>query len=141
MGSENLELVRSIWAAWECGNFSSTDWAHPEIEYVTVDGPSPGIWTQRAGLAEGWREFLSAWEEFRVRADEYRELDAERILVPGTFSGRGKLSGLDVGQLQMKGVLVLHVRGRKVTKIVAYFNRDRGLADLGLAPDAGSPRS
>src|SRR5947209_5012599 len=26
-------------------------------------------------MADGWREFLSAWKEFRVEADEYRELD------------------------------------------------------------------
>jgi ketosteroid isomerase-like protein len=26
-----------------------------------------------AGLAEGWRDWLSAWEDFRVEAEEYRE--------------------------------------------------------------------
>jgi hypothetical protein len=44
MASVNVELVRSIFAARERGDFSSAEWAHPEIEYVVLDGPSPGSW-------------------------------------------------------------------------------------------------
>ena len=78
--SANLDLVRSICASWERGDFSgSTDWVHPEIEYVIADGPSPGHWTGMAGLWKGFRDFLSTWEDLRVEVDEYRELDDERV--------------------------------------------------------------
>jgi hypothetical protein len=80
MSRENVELVRSIYAAWERGDFGSTEWAHPQIEYVIADGPAPGSWTGLAGMVEGFREFLGAWKEFRVEAQEYRELDSERVL-------------------------------------------------------------
>jgi ketosteroid isomerase-like protein len=132
MSQENLELVRSIYAAWERGDFSSAEWAHPEIESVRVDGPAPGRWTGPAGMAEGYREFLSAWEEVRVEADEYRELDSERVLVLAHWSGRGKTSGLELGQMRTKAASLFHIRGSKVTRLVLYLDGERALADLGL---------
>jgi ketosteroid isomerase-like protein len=141
MASANLELVRSIVAAFERGDFSSAEWAHPEIEYVHADGPAPGNWRGLAGMAEAWRGFLDAWEEWSSEADEYLELDGERVLVLVHISGRGKTSGLEVGQMRAKGAGLFHVRDGKVTRLVVYFNRERALADLGLAPEAGSPHS
>jgi ketosteroid isomerase-like protein len=133
--SPNLDLVRSIYANWERGDFGSADWAHPEIELVIADGPSPGRWTGLAGMAEGMREFLIGWEDFRGWADEYRELDGERVFVLTHFSARGKRSGLDVGQMWTDGAHLFHLRDGKVTRLVVYWDRDHALADLGLAPE------
>src|SRR5512132_905256 len=108
MSQENVELVRSMYAAWEGGDYSSAEWAHPEIEYVFADGPTPGKWTGLVGMAEGWRGFLDAWEEFRTEVDEYRELDGERVLVLVHFSARGKTSGLELGQIRTKGASLFH---------------------------------
>jgi ketosteroid isomerase-like protein len=131
--SENLDLVRSIYAKWERGDYSSADWAHPEIEYAFVDGPTPGRWTGRAAAGEAWRDFLSAWEDYRTEVDEYRELDGERVLVLVHVSGSGKTSGLDLAQMGAGGASLFHLRDGKVTSFVNYFDRDRAFADLGLA--------
>ena len=132
MSQENLELVRSIFAAWERGDYSSAEWAHPEIELVAADGPTPGSWTGVAEMAGAWREALSAFEELRAEADEYRALDDERVLVLMHFSGRGKTSGLEVGDIHMKGANLFHVRDGKVSRLVAYWDRERAFADVGL---------
>jgi hypothetical protein len=51
MASANVDLVRSLYVDWEHGDFSSTDWANLEIEYMWVDGPSPGLWAGRSEAA------------------------------------------------------------------------------------------
>jgi hypothetical protein len=91
--SENLDLVRSIYAAWGHGEFSSSDWAHPEMLYEYADGPSPGAWAGIEGIATGFRDFLGAWVNWGVLADDFRGLAGERVLVSFRFAGRGKVSG------------------------------------------------
>jgi ketosteroid isomerase-like protein len=126
--STNLDLVRSIYADWERGDFTGADWADAEIEYVQFDGPSPGSWR---GL-EASSDFLSAWEDVRIEADEYRELDCERVLVLTRGSGRGKTSGLELAQMRTHGAHMFHVRNGKVTRFVVYWDRSHAFADLGL---------
>ena len=132
--SENLDLVRSIYAEWERGDFFSGtgDWIDPEIEYVIADGPDAGRWYGRAGLIEGARVVLSAWQDWRPQADEYRELDNGGVLVLARFSGRGKSSGVEVGQVSVNGANVFYARDGKITRLAIYWDRDRALADLGL---------
>jgi len=127
--SENLDLVRSIYADWERGDFTTADWAHPEIDFVYVGGPSPGTFKGLAGMAQGHGGWLNAWEDFRVVADEYRELDEERVLVLDQPRGRGKSSGLDIGQ---KGATLFLIRDGRAIKIVITWDRKQALADLGL---------
>jgi ketosteroid isomerase-like protein len=141
MASANVDLVRSIYADWERGDWSSVDWAHPAIEFVRPDGPEPGSWTGVAGMAEYWRDFLSGWEDWRTEADEYRELDDERVLVLVHMTGRGKTSGLEVGQVRTKAANLFHVRAGRVTRLVAYWDRERALVDLSLDAEADAAGS
>ena len=131
MASPNVELVRSIYAAWERGDYSSVEWAHQDIEYVIADGPHPGHSTG-SDIAHVWGDVLAAWEDFRVEADDIRELDEERVLVLTTYTGRGRTSGLDIGRMQPRGASVMTIREGKVVQQLIYFDRDRGLAELGL---------
>jgi ketosteroid isomerase-like protein len=130
--SANLDLVRSIYADWERGDFRSTEWADPEIEYLIVGGPVPDSWTGLAGMEEGLRQVVGGWAELGVQADQYRELDDERVLVLNHLSGRGKTSGIDLAQIRSTGAGLFQIRDGKVTKLHIYWDRDRALADLGL---------
>jgi ketosteroid isomerase-like protein len=135
MASAKLELVRSINEAWERGDYSSAEWADPDIEFVFVDGPSPGRWSGRAGMAAANRDWLSAWRDLRQRADGYHELDDEHVLLLHRFSGSGRESGLHTGQLRAESAALFQVRNAKVIRLVHYFDRQRALADLGLTSE------
>ena len=132
--SENLDLVRSIYADWERGDFSRADWADPDIEFAVADGPAPGSWVGRHEMAQAWRDVLVAWGNWQVKAEEFRELDSERVLVLVGASARGKTSGirLDAVRGSVTGANLFQVRCDKVTRLVVYFQSDRVLADLGL---------
>jgi hypothetical protein len=127
--SANLDLVRSIFADWERGEFGRADWADPQIEFVIVGGPTEGSWHGVAEIARAMREFLGAWKGYRVEAEEYRELDDDRVLVLTHDMAQGRTSGVDTLQMRAYG---LHLQGDKVTRLAIYWDRDRALADLGL---------
>ena len=62
-------------------------------------------------MAQAWRDWLAgAWEQWRVEPNEYRELDDERVLALVRYTARGKSSGLELGQMSVKGASVFHVR-------------------------------
>ena len=132
VASANLDIVRSIYADWEHGDYTRTEWADPEIDFEVADGPAPGSSSGVDEMAERFQSILAAWDDWRSAAEEYHELDGERILVFVNRSGRGRASGLDLSKMRNKGAALYHLHGGKVTKIVLYFDRERALSDLGL---------
>jgi len=130
--SENLDLVRSIYADWERGDFGSAEWADPDIEFSIAGYVDDRTWTGLDGMAAGGRYFLAPWEDFRVEAEEFRELDDERVLVLDNQKGRGKTSRVELGRFRGKGATLWQIRDGMVTRLALYPTRDRALADLGL---------
>jgi ketosteroid isomerase-like protein len=130
-----VELVRSIFADWERGDFGSAEWAHPDIEFVIADGPAPESSRGVASMAVLFGDYLSAWQKgSRPVAGEYRELDDERVLVLHQVRGRGKTSGISLEEMA-RAATVFHIGDGRVTRLVFYLAGDRALADLGLAPE------
>jgi ketosteroid isomerase-like protein len=127
--SANLECIRSISAAWERGDYSSVEWADPDIEFVIADGPEPGQWTGRRGLAPSLLDFQDAWEEYHSEAVEYCQLENEGVLVLTHARGRGRVSGVEMAERRAN---LFHLRGGKVTRLAVYWNREQALCDAGL---------
>ena len=81
-------------------------------------------------MARSWSHRLGVWEGFRTLPDDCREVDDERVLALDRFSGRGKASGLDLGQMGLEGACIFHIRDGKVTRLAVYVDRAlTGLAE------------
>jgi ketosteroid isomerase-like protein len=88
VSQENLHLVRSIFADWERGDFSRTEWADPQIEMTRPDAFEGGAAKGLGSTGDAWRTWLTTWRDYRAVASEFRVLDDERILVLGRMHGR-----------------------------------------------------
>jgi ketosteroid isomerase-like protein len=137
MSSANLDLVRSIYDAWEGGDFSSNEWADAQIEFSFAGGPETKSWIGLEGMAAGYGDWLRAWKNFRAEPEEYLVIDDERILVLVHNSGQGRVSGLEIDEQSVANLF--HLRGGKVTRIVVYLDRELAFADLGLHWETGGP--
>jgi ketosteroid isomerase-like protein len=125
--SVNLNLVKSISAGWERGDYGMVDWADEHIEFVIADGPEPTRMRGRDGLAASLVEFQDAWSEYHACVQELRELDEERVLVLTHVTARGRASGLQTCQDRAN---LFHLHAGKVVRVVAYWDRARALAEV-----------
>src|SRR6185312_15637288 len=101
--------------------------------YVYVGGPVPGTASGIAESSETFRDWISAWEEWRVHVDEIRELDAGRVFVLVHASVRGKESGVELPARSTNFAQLFEVGDGRVTRLVNYFDRGLALAELGLS--------
>lgn len=137
--SSNLDLVKSIYADWERGDWSSTEWADPEIEFAMIGGLVEGKWKGVPEMGKAWGTMVGAWNDLTADPEEFRELDDERVLVFLTNSGRGRGSGIDLGGISTKAANLFTIRGGKVTSLILYWNREEAISDLGLTGSDSGP--
>lgn len=126
MSRENVEIVRAILANWASGDFSSTDWADPEIEFVAPFDKARGV----EALGQRWREFLLAWDHFVTTPERFIDAGGDRVLVLIRFEGHGRASGTPL--LNFCGAQLFTLRDGKVVRLVLYENRHDALEAVGL---------
>ena len=85
-------------------------------------------------MAREWREFLGAWADYAIAADEFRELDEGRVLVLLHATGRGKASGVAIAP--MLGANLFTIRDGVVGRLAIYFDHRSALAELDLTEEA-----
>jgi ketosteroid isomerase-like protein len=81
------------------------------------------------GFIDGWREWLQAWDEFRIETEELVQAGDGRVLVLAATEGR--LKGTDTSVPQKAAALYTVADGRAVA-IVHFLDQDQARTAAGL---------
>jgi ketosteroid isomerase-like protein len=132
VSQENVEIVRSAFAAWVGGDRErALDLAHPEI---VVDATrrvfNPATYVGVEGVRRMFADMDEVWEEFRP--DQLEFIDAgDRVVVIGRAIGKGKSSGVKV---ERSLAAIWTVRDGRVIRVeTSYVDRRAALEAVGLA--------
>ena len=105
--------------------------AGPEIEVrpAVVGGLEGTVYRGHAGLRDFVADIDDTWREFRVAAEEFRDLGGT-VLVLGRTLARGMESGVE---LDTASGFIFEVRGGKVRSFRSFVGKEEALAAVGLS--------
>ena len=129
MSLENVEVVRSLYEGWLCGEIG-LDKLDPEISMVESE-MLPGAASAYGieAVERYMRSFAKHWEQIRFEPQEY--IDAgEQVVVVARLIGQGKKSGVEVTRTW---AYVWTLRERRILRMVGYADREQALEAVGLA--------
>jgi ketosteroid isomerase-like protein len=131
MSQENVEAVRAVYDEWGKGNFrASEDLLDPHVLFILSPGfPEAGTYLGTERMAEYTRNFLAAWENITITADEFIEA-GDSVVVAVHQRGEGRESGT---LTELRYFQVWTFRGREVTRIENVRSRTEALEAVGLS--------
>ena len=133
MSDADRTMLEGMLEEWERGEFWNADPYAEDVVFV-VSGPDAAEYHGIEGLTAGWRDFLAAWDDFRI---EHGGVVAGR---PGMYAlllrlrGRGKGSGVEI---DAEVANVLQVTDGRVSRLEMFWDREAALRAVGM--HEGSP--
>lgn len=132
MSQEDVDIVRRGVDAFnqrDLGVFAEL--AAPDFELfpALVGAVEGGSFRGREGVTAYVEVFSEAWEELRLRADEFRDL-GDGVLVLGRAEGRGRGSGVEIDSPL---ATIYDVRDGKIWRCRNYLDHGEALRAAGLS--------
>jgi ketosteroid isomerase-like protein len=132
VSQENVEIVRSAYAAWNRGDLDSV-LAHLDADVEWEENPDvyPGldrVYRGHAGFRKRQRDAFDVWEWFTVEDQEF--IDAgEHVVAALHLKGKGRHSGIEV---QMTVYDCFTFQCDKVARHRLFADRAEALKAVGL---------
>ncbi len=128
MSQENVELVRSIYAAWLRGD-PALDRLDPDIEMVESIAVPGAVDVVGIDAVERYiASFAKYWDQISIEPQELID-GGDRVVVIARLTGRGKSSGVAV---ERDWAYVWTIRDGKALRMQAYSERREALVAAGL---------
>jgi ketosteroid isomerase-like protein len=131
MSEETVEIVRSLFAAFaERDHASAACVLHPKVEIRPgiVGGPERAVYHGLRGNEQFWSDVDEAWADFRIEAEEFRDL-GEQVLVLGRAFARAEGSGI---ALDEPVAWLAAVRDGQIVRFRSFSNQREALDAAGL---------
>ena len=129
----DVALLEGMLEEWGRGEFWNPEPYAEGVVFVR-SGPDGGEYHGIEGLTAAWRDFLAAWEDFRIRTQRVVPGDAGVYVLLIRLQARGKGSGVttdaDVAN-------VVTMRDGQIVRLEMHWDRDAALAAAGASEDGG----
>jgi hypothetical protein len=132
--SENVEILRRLYAEWARGDFGGNrDVLDPDIEWQQhSDAVEPGTRRGPDDVGRMTRNIFAVLDQFRAEAEEF--LDAgDQVVVVARIRGAGRASGVELDQ---RFAFLWTMREGKAVRVAVFHTRPEALEAAGLTgPD------
>jgi ketosteroid isomerase-like protein len=132
MSRENVELVRRAFEAFDRADLEAmVCYLDPDSEFHPSGrfADTEPVYRGRQGWIEFWNTFQAAWEHITISVERIEDL-GDRVLVLGTFHGRGRGSGVEVTG---EAAWLVTIRRGIFVHLRAFAEWDEALEAAGLS--------
>jgi ketosteroid isomerase-like protein len=130
MSEENADIVRRAYEVFREGGIeAAAELLDPGIEWLPPkDSPHAATYRGPEGVKSEVQEFTGPFEDYDWEPREF--IDAgDRVVVIGYHRGRGRQSGVEIGQEETH---VWTLRQGRIVRLEMFHDRDEAFEAVGL---------
>jgi ketosteroid isomerase-like protein len=130
---DDVRLFESMFREWERGEFWDPEPYAEDVVFVR-SGPDGGEYQGHGGLASAWRDFLGAWDDFRIEGERVVRGGEDTYVLLLRLHGRGKESHLAIAQDVAN---LVHTRDGRIVRLEMFWDREAALRAAGADGRSG----
>jgi ketosteroid isomerase-like protein len=132
MSRENVELVETLWDAFQRGDIDTMRGASRSDVVIVQPSelPDSKTYVGHEGVKEAVEDWPKQWDDFRFEVLEIIDISDSRVVSVTRHHGRGAVSGIEVNTI----IAYIHaITDGKVARIDMFMSREQALEAAGLS--------